>query len=140
MAAFQKGQGGRKPGSKNKLTLAIAKARAEAMKTMNDALGNDAFKGDGVEFLQAVYKNPKFDFEIRMEAATRVAQFERAKKTESMIDDKREFVVRMPQPPKDLEEWRRLHMNADPQEEKAEAVLAERIARIAQSAKKDSIQ
>jgi hypothetical protein len=97
------------------LTLLKAKLRADAVKTMNDALGDDAFKGsDGVEFLQAIYRNPAFDFEIRMEAATRAAPFERAKKTESVIDDKRHYVARMPEPVKDLEEWKRLYMEEEP--------------------------
>jgi hypothetical protein len=42
---FVKGdpRAGRRPGSKNKLTLLKAKLRADAVKTMNDALGDDAF-------------------------------------------------------------------------------------------------
>ena len=131
--AYQDGgkSGGRRPGSKNRLTLATAQIRAEAMKTMNDALGADAFKGDGVDFLQAIYKNPKFDFDVRMEAATRASQFERAKKTESMIEDRTHYVVCMPTPAANLDEWKRLHME---QPEAASVVAAEKIE-IGQEAK-----
>ena len=134
--------GGRKPGSKNKLTLSIAQLRAKAVQTMNDALGDRAFKGDGVDFLQAIYKNPEFDFDVRMEAATRASKFERATKTESMIDDKREYIVRMPEPPKDMDDWTRRYLSADDKKgATADAEFAERIARIAASAvKKDTLQ
>lgn len=98
--------GGRKPGSKNKLTLAKLELRQQAVALLNAEAGPDAFKGDGVDFLQAVYRSPNFDFEVRMEAATRAAAFERAKKTESTIDDKRQYVVRMPNAPADLEAWK----------------------------------
>jgi hypothetical protein len=40
---FRKGEGGRKPGSKNKWTLAKAAARAEAMKLLNESLPADAW-------------------------------------------------------------------------------------------------
>jgi hypothetical protein len=105
-----KKSGGRKAGSKNKLTLALAQMRAEATKKINAELGEDAFKGDAIDFLQAIYKSPHFDPDMRMEAATRASQFERAKKTESMIEDKRSYVVRMPAPVADLDEWMRINM------------------------------
>jgi hypothetical protein len=112
--AFSDGtkSGGRARGSKNKFTLAKEQVRAKAAQMMNETIP-DAFKGDGVDFLQAIYKNPEFDFEVRMEAATRASQFERAKKTESTIEDKTNYVVRMPAPVADLDEWKRLHMNGD---------------------------
>ena len=43
IVTFKKGEGGDKPGSKNKLTLAKAAARAEAMKLLNESLPADAF-------------------------------------------------------------------------------------------------
>jgi hypothetical protein len=98
--------GGRKPGSKNKLTLALLEVREQAVAKLNEALGADAFKGDAIEFLQHVYKSPHFDFQTRMEAATRVSQFERAKKSETMIDDNVRYVVRMPDPVDTVAEWR----------------------------------
>src|SRR5689334_6081396 len=113
--AFQKGQGGRRPGSKNKLTLAKATAFNEAMKRMNDELGDKGFKGDAIEFLQWIYKNPDFDLVTRMDAAKNAAAFERPKKSETTIEDKRETVVRMPTMPtgetvrEQLDNWIKQH-------------------------------
>jgi hypothetical protein len=128
--------GGRKPGSKNKLTTALKQIRDEAIKKINEDLGPDAFKGDGVAFLQAIYKSPHFDADMRMDAATRASQFERAKKTESTIEDKREYVVRMPAPVASLDEWKKLYMN-EPQtiEPATDAEWAARLAKIAAEAK-----
>lgn len=136
MPAFKKGEGGRRPGSKNKLTLAKEKLRAEALKKLNEDLGPNAFSGDGIAFLQHVYKSEEFDFQTRMEAATRAAPFERPKKTESTIDDKREYVVRMPVAPANLDEWKRLHMD---QPEAANTDFDERLKTLAAAAavKKD---
>ena len=37
----------------------------------------DAFVGDGVAFLQTVYKDPKLPLSTRMDAAAKAARFER---------------------------------------------------------------
>jgi hypothetical protein len=37
----------------------------------------DAFAGDGVAFLQTVYKDPQFPIGMRMDAAAKAARFER---------------------------------------------------------------
>jgi hypothetical protein len=37
----------------------------------------DAFSGDGVAFLQTVYKNPNLPLGVRIDAAARAARFER---------------------------------------------------------------
>ena len=37
----------------------------------------DAFTGDGVAFLQTVYKDPKLPLAVRMDAAAKAARFER---------------------------------------------------------------
>jgi hypothetical protein len=121
--------GGRKPGSKNKLTLALAKMREEAMAKINEELGELAFKGDAVEFLQAIYKSPHFDPDIRLQAAKDVAQFERAKKTETTVEDKTHYIVHMPAPllpdatrREQAAEWRKLYGGADtPAEDDARA-------------------
>ena len=109
--------GGRVPGSKNRLTLLKATIRAEAIAKVNEA-HPDAFNGDGVDFLQAIYRSPEFDADMRMEAATPAAAFERPKKSESTIDDKRQYVVRMPPPVTDLAEWKKLYaQDAEPSQE-----------------------
>ena len=147
MAAFKKGQGGRPSGSKNKLTIAKKKLRAEAIKKLHADLGPDAFKGDGVEFLQAVYKNQEFDFQTRMEAATRAAPFERPKKTESTVENLTPTVVYMPTPlvgintEEQMPEWEKLCKAVD--EAKTEdAEFDERIKTLAAAAavKKERMQ
>jgi len=72
-----KGQGGRKPGSKNKLTLARQQLRQEALRRLNEDLPEDAFDGDAIALFQRIYKDPGFDPELRLEAAAKIAQFER---------------------------------------------------------------
>jgi hypothetical protein len=37
----------------------------------------DAFEGDGVAFMQAVYRDPSFSLELRLDAAAKAARFER---------------------------------------------------------------
>jgi|SRR5262245_56580561 len=99
---------------------------------MNENLPKNAFKGDAVEFLQVVYRSPDFDFETRMEAAEKAAPYERAKKTETTIDDRRHYVAEMPAMPKDLDEWKREYMQPGPKDPTADAVKA-----IAEQAKKE---
>ena len=51
-----------------------------AMKAVADGFAEavpDAFAGDGVAFLQTVYKDPKLPLSIRMDAAAKAARFER---------------------------------------------------------------
>ena len=51
-----------------------------AMKAVADEFAEavpDAFAGDGVAFLQTVYKDPKLPLSIRMDAAAKAARFER---------------------------------------------------------------
>jgi hypothetical protein len=124
--------GGRKPGSKNRLTLEKLQLRQEAAKKINDALGEDDFKGSAVEFLQACYKMSGFDIEFRKDAAEKVAQYETAKKTEATIEDKTQYVVHMPAPVANLEEWVALHINngGTPVESETEKAWNERIARL----------
>jgi hypothetical protein len=100
---FKKGEGGRKPGSKNRLTLAKAAARAEAMKMLNSSLPADAFDGDAIALFQRIYRDPSFDAELRLEAAARIAQFERKESTPA---EQQRYVVVMPLPANSLEEWK----------------------------------
>ena len=51
-----------------------------AMKVVADEFAEavpDAFAGDGVAFLQTVYKDPKLPLSTRLDAAAKVARFER---------------------------------------------------------------
>ena len=81
--------GGRRPGSKNKLTLARLELRQEALRRLNEDLPEDAFDGDAIALFQRIYKDPNFDPELRLEAAAKIAQFERkdaAPETEPRYD------------------------------------------------------
>lgn len=97
--------GGRKPGSKNKLTLARARALEELKKHWNGALPKNAFKGNALELIQYFYKHPETDPLFAVECASKAMQFEVPKKSEATIDDKREYVVRMPEPVNNMAEW-----------------------------------
>lgn len=63
------------------------------------------FKGDSVEFLQSVYRNPEFDMATRISAARDAAAFERPKLSQSTVDESVTHIVRMPRPMKTVEDW-----------------------------------
>ena len=108
---FRKGEGGRKPGSKNKWTLAKAAARAEAMKLLNESLPADAFTGDAIALFQRLYRDPNCDPELRLEAAAKIAQFERK---DSAPADQPRYVVVMPLPCTTLQELKRRYAEEMP--------------------------
>jgi len=67
---------GRPKGAKNQRTVAVE----QAMQVMAEKLKQvvpDAFEGDGVAYLQTVYRDPHQPTELRMDAAARAARFER---------------------------------------------------------------
>jgi hypothetical protein len=107
--------GGRKPGSKNKLTLARAKALEELKKHWNGALPENAFKGNALELIQYFYKHPDTDPLFAVECASKAMQFEVPKKSEATIEDNRSYVVRMPadtpgkMPKEQLDNWLKLY-------------------------------
>ena len=73
---------GRPRGAKNKRTLeseAEMKAAAEELA----ATMPSAFPGDGVAYLQSVYKNPENPLRLRIDAAAKAARFERSIKASS---------------------------------------------------------
>ena len=109
--AFKKGEGGRPPGAKNKLTLARMQLRQEALRRLNEDLPEDAFDGDAIALFQRIYRDPNFDPELRLEAAAKIAAFERKDATP---DAEPKYVAIMPLPVKDLSDWRRLYMEAKP--------------------------
>ena len=104
---FKPGQGGRPKGSKNKLTLEKLQMREEALRRLNDELPEDAFKGDAIEFFQRIYKDNSFDPQLRLDAAAKLAAIERK---EANPDSAPKYVVVMPMPVKDLEEWKARYM------------------------------
>ena len=67
--------GGRTKGARNKRTLAVLDAQAEAERQLN-ALFPDGFTGDALTLLQAVYKNTGLAMSLRLEAAKQAIRFE----------------------------------------------------------------
>jgi hypothetical protein len=67
---------GRPRGATNKLTREVEAAMKAVAEEFAEAVP-DAFAGDGVAFLQTVYKDPKLPLSIRMDAAGKAARFER---------------------------------------------------------------
>ena len=123
---FKKGEGGRKPGSKNKLTLARLQMREEALRRLNEDLPADAFDGDAIAFFQRIYRDPNFDPQLRLDAAAKIAAFERKDSTE----DKPQYVAVMPMPVKNLDEWKALYMEAKPDASPEDVAWHEKIAKV----------
>ena len=67
---------GRPAGAKNKRTVAV-EAAARAVAERFKAEVPTAFEGDGVAFMQSVYRDPSFSHELRLDAAAKAARFER---------------------------------------------------------------
>lgn len=67
---------GRPMGAKNKRTVAVEQAMALVADKLKAAVP-DAFEGDGVAYLQSVYRDPQFSVELRMDAASKAARYER---------------------------------------------------------------
>ena len=67
---------GRPLGAKNKRTAAVEQAMQVVAEKLKEAVPN-AFEGDGVCFMQSVYKDPSFPVELRLDAAAKAARFER---------------------------------------------------------------
>ena len=67
---------GRPSGARNKRTRDVEAAMKEVAVQFAEAVP-DAFQGDGVAFLQTVYKNPALPLAVRLDAAAKAARFER---------------------------------------------------------------
>ena|SRR5689334_11811252 len=67
---------GRPLGAKNKRTAAIEQAMQVVAEKLKEAVP-EAFDGDGVCFMQSVYRDPSFPVELRLDAASKAARFER---------------------------------------------------------------
>lgn len=100
--------GGRIKGvSKNKRTLALEAKAKEAAAKINEALGGKAFEGDAHALMMAVYKDPAFAWELRLQAATSAIRFE--KPALSSVDGKGNlvpnYIAYLPQGSATTEEW-----------------------------------
>jgi|SRR3954452_22974 len=67
---------GRPKGARNQRTVAVERAMKVVAERLKQAVP-DAFEGDGVAYLQTVYRDPHQPTELRMDAAARAARFER---------------------------------------------------------------
>jgi hypothetical protein len=67
---------GRPQGAKNKRTREVEAAMKAVAQEFAESVP-EAFAGDGVAFLQTVYKDPKLPLGIRMDAAAKAVRFER---------------------------------------------------------------
>ena len=130
--------GGKKKGSRNKSTLSRLAAIEDASKKIANADGSGVFPGDAQAFLQIIYKTESFPLDVRMRAAEMANTRERSalQAFDSTITDQRVYVVEMPAPVKDLDEWKRLYCQEQPAPDaEANAEWKERLARIADNAK-----
>jgi hypothetical protein len=104
--------GGRKPGSKNKRTLAMQAQAQETAEKIKEALGTDAaFAGDAHALLMAVYKNEQMPMEMRLDAAKSAVRYE--KPALSSVDQKGDtaprYIAYLPQVSTTPEEWLSQH-------------------------------
>jgi hypothetical protein len=76
MRGGKRASSGRPAGAKNKRTVAV-EAAARAIAERFKAEVPTAFEGDGVAYMQSVYRDPAFSHELRLEAAAKAARFER---------------------------------------------------------------
>ena len=76
---------GRPKGSRNKRTVAVEQAMQVVAEKLKHSVP-DAFEGDGVAFLQSVYRDPSFPVALRLDAAAKAARFERPMLAATAID------------------------------------------------------
>ena len=79
--AWQKGKprppnAGRRKGALNKRTLAKSAAVQHAREVIQESIP-DAFPGDAHALMIAIYKDPSHPMDIRLEAATKAAPYEK---------------------------------------------------------------
>jgi hypothetical protein len=67
---------GRPMGANNKRTVAVEQAMQVVAEKLKEAMPG-AFDGDGVAFMQSVYSDPSFPVELRLDATSKAARFER---------------------------------------------------------------
>jgi hypothetical protein len=76
MRGGQREGAGRPPGARNKRTIAVEQAMQVVAEKLKEAVP-DVFEGDAVCFMQSVYRDPSFPVELRLDAASKAARFER---------------------------------------------------------------
>lgn len=69
--------GGRQRGTKNKRTREREHALAEASEKIANVLGDNAFAGDALALMQAIYRDGQQPLSLRLDAAKAAIPFER---------------------------------------------------------------
>jgi hypothetical protein len=116
--------GGRIKGvSRNKSTIAREAAMAEAAKMLLSSDSGEKFDGDAATLLRAVYQNPAFPIQLRTDCAKAALRTEVPE-----LEDVPRYVAVMPMPVKDLDEWRRLYMDAKPDASPEDVAWHEKLA------------
>src|ERR1700761_9252056 len=67
---------GRPKGAKDKRTVSVEHAMHVVAEKLKQSVP-DAFEGDGVAYMQSVYRDPSFSHELRLDAAAKAARFGR---------------------------------------------------------------
>lgn len=81
----------------------------EAARGLANINGSGVFDGDAHALLTAIYKDETFPIEFRARCAEAAIKYEKPAKATVDLNDKREYVVRVPAPVSSPEEWRRLY-------------------------------
>lgn len=68
---------GRPPGARNKRTKAFQQQKEEASSLISDVLGEGAFEGDAHALLMTIYKDPKKEWSLRIDAAKAAIRYEK---------------------------------------------------------------
>ena len=112
--------GGRQRGTRNRRTVERERMAKEAAEQMIKMRGGVLFEGNSHAFLMSIYQNEAMPVDLRADAAKAALRFE-VPNTDQVpyliITDKNleqidfedgppRFLVRMPTPVKDLDEWR----------------------------------
>ena len=123
--------GGRQRGAKNKRTIERQERAVRAAEEMIRMRGDEGmFSGNSHEFLMSIYQDLAMPVELRADAAKAALRFEAPQTDQApylILTDKNleqidfpdgppRFLVRMPPPVKDLDEWRAKYMPTKPNE------------------------
>jgi len=77
---------GRPKGAKNKRTIAIEAAATEVAQRFQVEVPN-SFAGDGIAYLQTIYRDPTQPVELRVDAAKAASRFERPSLQAAIVRD-----------------------------------------------------
>ena len=117
-------RGGRQRGTKNKRTVAIERALANASAKITGALGAEAFQGDAHALLMAVYKDTAQPIELRVLAARAAIGYEKPRL--ASFDGKMEGHITLAMLVSNVEERRRARLISNGNNERLKLTANER--------------